>query len=106
MPTKPLTKRKRTLSTKRNSRPSAAKPTRARNTAKLPKKPPRTKTDLILGMLGREDGASIDEMAAATGWQSHSVRGFLSGTVKKKLKVKIVGEKVKGESRRYHVRAS
>lgn len=45
---------------------------------------PETKTARILALLERTDGASLDELMAATGWQAHSVRGFLSGTVRKK----------------------
>lgn len=42
----------------------------------------------------------------ATGWQSHSVRGFLSGALKKRLKLGVVSEKdAKTGERRYHVAA-
>ena len=44
-----------------------------------------TKQALLVGMLQRSDGATIEQMTAETGWQPHSVRGFLAGTVKKKL---------------------
>lgn len=44
----------------------------------------------ILSLLGTSGGASISEMMAASEWQAHSVRGFLSGVVKKKLGLKIV----------------
>ena len=49
--------------------------------------PPKdeTKTELILRLLRRKAGASLPEMQERTGWQAHSVRGFLSGTVKRKL---------------------
>ena len=43
----------------------------------------KTKAGQIIGLLGRPDGASIAEMMKATGWQAHSVRGFLSGHLKK-----------------------
>ena len=44
-----------------------------------------TKTDAVIALLSRPKGASLDEMMKATGWQAHSVRGFMAGTVKKKL---------------------
>lgn len=53
----------------------------------LKKKQPkqRTKSDAVIALLSRSRGATLDEMMKATDWQSHSVRGFLAGTVKKKL---------------------
>jgi len=47
----------------------------------------------VIAMLRRADGATIDEIAAATGWQRHSVRGMLSGALKKKLGLDIVPTK-------------
>jgi hypothetical protein len=44
-----------------------------------------SKTDALLKALRRKAGASVPEMQKLTGWQAHSVRGFLSGTVKRKL---------------------
>lgn len=44
-----------------------------------------TKTAMIIRLLRRQKGASIAELIEATDWQAHSVRGFLSGTVKTKL---------------------
>ena len=44
-----------------------------------------TKSSQCLILLRRSEGATIAELMAATGWQSHSVRGFLSGAVKRKL---------------------
>jgi Protein of unknown function (DUF3489) len=40
---------------------------------------------LILKLLGRASGASVKELAVATNWQVHSVRGYLSGTLEKKM---------------------
>ena len=39
----------------------------------------KTKADQIIALLGRTSGASIAEMIKSTGWQSHSIRGFLAG---------------------------
>ncbi len=39
----------------------------------------------VIAMLRRPEGATVDEVASATGWQRHTVRGVFSGTLKKKL---------------------
>jgi hypothetical protein len=44
-----------------------------------------TKTSAVIAVLRSEDGASLETIMVMTGWQAHSVRGFLSGTVRKKL---------------------
>ena len=48
---------------------------------------------------------SLDALVKATGWQKHSVRGFLAGTVRKKLNLPLVSEKVDG-IRTYRIGAS
>lgn len=67
--------------------------------------PPSTasKQDAVVGLLRRQEGASIEEMMAATSWQSHSVRGFMSGTLKKKLGLELISEKDAAGHRRYYV---
>jgi hypothetical protein len=42
------------------------------------------KKDTVLNLLQRENGATLDELMTSTGWQAHSVRGFISGTLRKK----------------------
>jgi hypothetical protein len=59
------------------------------------------KTQTCLGLLGRKTGATLEELIAATGWQAHSVRGFLSGTVKKKLGLPLTTVKDENSARRY-----
>ena len=75
-------------------------------TAKQPPASPRgsrnSKAATILAMLKTKNGATIAAIAASGGWKHHSVRGFLSGTVKKKLGREIVSDVVEGE-RRYRV---
>jgi hypothetical protein len=56
----------------------------------------RSKQDYVLAMLRRPEGATLDALVKATGWQQHSVRGFLAGTVRKKLKLSLVSEKIEG----------
>ncbi len=59
-----------------------------------------SKTDLVLRSLGRKAGASVDDLCKLTNWQAHSVRGFLSGTVRKKLGLEITRRKdAKGVTR-------
>ena len=64
---------------------------------------PATKRDLILKLLNQSEGASIPEIMEACGWQQHSVRGFLAGTVKKKLGLDLTSSKPDSEARRYRV---
>jgi hypothetical protein len=63
-----------------------------------------SKAAKVLGLLGRPDGATLKELMKSTGWQPHSVRGFLSGTVAKRMKLKLVSAKSEDGERRYSVR--
>jgi hypothetical protein len=62
-----------------------------------------TKQEQVLVLLRRQYGASIDEIVAATDWQPHSARGFLSGAVKKRLGIDVISEKGTDGIRRYYV---
>jgi hypothetical protein len=61
----------------------------------------QTKITTLIALLCREGGATIDEMAEATSWQPHSLRGALSGILKKKLGLDISSDKVEGRGRVY-----
>ena len=63
----------------------------------------KTKQQVCLDLLNRPEGATVEELQAATGWQQHSVRGFLAGAVKKKLGLTLLSEKLDAGSRRYRI---
>ena len=58
---------------------------------------------MLIAMLRAREGATIGEIAAATGWQTHTVRGAMSGGLKKKLGLVIASEKVEGRGRVYRL---
>jgi hypothetical protein len=92
---------------------SAKKTTPAKKAAKAPKAGKRkgggvrqgSKTEKVLDLLKRPDGASLKEIMKATGWQPHSVRGFLSGTVGKKMGMEVTSSKGEDGERSYSVKA-
>lgn len=55
--------------------------------------PPRGKLGAVVELLRRPEGVTVQALSAATGWQVHSVRGAMSGALKKKLGLNIVSEK-------------
>ncbi|TNF17357.1 MAG: DUF3489 domain-containing protein [Rhodobacteraceae bacterium] len=65
-----------------------------------------TKQETLIEMLRAEGGATIDEIMAATGWQSHTVRGAMAGALKKKLGLEVTSEKVEGRGRVYRLPAA
>src|SRR6202043_3705168 len=52
-----------------------------------------SKQDAVIAMLRRPEGATVDEVASATGWQRHTVRGVFSGSLKKKLGLTLASAK-------------
>lgn len=65
----------------------------------------RSKSETILDLLQRPGGATLKEIMKATGWQAHSVRGFLSGTVGKKMNLRVISGKAEGGERSYSIQA-
>jgi hypothetical protein len=64
-----------------------------------------SKTAKVLDLLKRAGGVTGKELMKATGWQPHSVRGFLSGTVAKKMGLTVISTKGEDGERSYSIRA-
>ena len=64
---------------------------------------PKTKQANLIAQMQCKDGATVDELVKVTGWQAHSVRGAISGTLKKKLGLSVTSEKIEGRGRVYRV---
>ena len=90
---------------KRSSSKKAAAPTAKATKASSGRPSPDTKQDRVVALLQQPGGAALDVLVDATGWQKHSVRGFLAGTVRKKLKLALISEKIDG-IRTYRIGAS
>jgi hypothetical protein len=109
----------RKLATKPNDAPQTANvaPEKAKssNKASAAKKMPTarkkatgardgSKTAKVLELLKRPNGATLAELMKATGWQAHSVRGFISGTLTKKLGLKVESFRNDARERTYRVK--
>ena len=86
---------------------TATKPKGARPDKDVKEKGVRegSKTQTILALLKRPGGATATELTKTTGWQPHSVRGFLSGTVGKKMGLAVTSTKGEDGERSYSVKA-
>ncbi|HLQ76561.1 MAG TPA: DUF3489 domain-containing protein [Terriglobia bacterium] len=90
---------------RRSSAKKAAAPSAKATKASSGRPNPDSKQDRVIALLQQPRGATLDVLVNATGWQKHSVRGFLAGTVRKKLKLPLISEKVDG-IRTYRIGAS
>jgi hypothetical protein len=80
--------------------PKKKAPKSARNDARE-----GSKTAMILDLLKRPGGATAKELLKVTGWQPHSLRGFISGTVGKKLGLTVTSAKGEDGERSYSIKA-
>jgi hypothetical protein len=100
--TEPAAPKKKAKVTKKSAK--TTKPAKAKKVAKAPKpKSTRSvsKADKVLELMKRKEGATLAEIAKATDWQSHSIRGFVSGHVIKKLGLKVESTKSENGERTY-----
>jgi len=95
----------------RNVAPKKAKSGKKASSAKKTPKSAKTagardgsKAAKVLDLLKRPGGATSKELMKATGWQPHSVRGFLSGTVSKKMGLTVVSTKAEDGERTYSIK--
>ena len=100
VPPKGNTRKDRAKKTTKPASRKSAKPVRPRTVGRG-----ATKTDKILALLKRTGGTTLKELIKATGWQPHSVRGFLSGVIGRKLKLKIASVKDDSGERRYSLKS-
>lgn len=94
---RPKTRGKRAI-----RKPTAAKPKRSASPAARS----GTKQAMLIDLLARKSGATITEAVEATGWQPHSVRGAISGTLKKRLGLTVTSAVVASRGRVYRIAGS
>jgi hypothetical protein len=113
-PAEPKTPAKAKASVAKQARDVAPKKGKAGKKATPAKKTPKgatkantgregSKTAKVLELLRRPGGVTNKELMKATGWQPHSVRGFLSGTVGKKMNLTVVSTKGEDGERTYSI---
>jgi Protein of unknown function (DUF3489) len=101
-PNQPKRKAKATKKAKAKPAKRAAKATKSAK-VKDSSKPKDTKKERVLELLRRKEGATIAEIAKATDWQNHSIRGFISGTITKKMALTVESTKDEGGERTYRI---
>ena len=65
----------------------------------------KTKCGIIIKLLKRKNGTTVSELMEIAGWQAHSIRGFMSGTVRRRYGLPLTSEKKPGKERRYRIKA-
>jgi len=104
MSTQETTTKTETATSKRAK--ASKKPAKAKKVAKASKAKSRrsgSKAEKVLELIKRKEGATLAEIAKASDWQNHSIRGFVSGHVTKKLGLKVESTKSEAGERTYRV---
>jgi hypothetical protein len=100
VPSKPKSGKKGTLAKKATKGAKAAKAVKKESGSRK-----GSKTEKVLELLKRPNGATLADLMKATSWQAHSVRGFLSGTIGKKMGLSLTSIKGEGEDRTYSLKS-
>ena len=85
---------------KREAKPASKKAAKV-NEAKVPRE--FSKKAIVLDLMRRKDGATMAEIAKATDWQNHSIRGFISGNLMKKMDLPVESFKNEAGERTYRL---
>jgi Protein of unknown function (DUF3489) len=81
----------------------SAKTLDAPTNPKTPRTRENSKQAQMIELLKRPDGATLNQLIEATGWQAHTVRGAMAGALKKKLGLTITSDKATGQERTYRI---
>ena len=83
--------------TSNSGAPRPQQPAKAKPQTKAPRpSAPTSKLEMLVELMRAKSGATIDQLTKATGWQKHSVRGAISGALKKNRGFKITSERIDG----------
>lgn len=83
----------------------APKGAKAKASLSAPRVRENSKQAQVVELLKRKQGATIEQISQATGWQAHTVRGFIAGALKKRLGLLVTSDKSEGQARVYRVQA-
>jgi hypothetical protein len=101
--TKTANPKKAKASSKKTAKAKKTAPKKAMKTTKAKAAKSGSKTATVLELMRRKEGATLAEIAKATDWQNHSIRGFVSGHVTKKLGLKVESTKSEAGERTYRI---
>ena len=87
---------------KKEATPASKKASKAAKDAAVPRE--FSKKAIVLDLLRRKDGATMAEIAKATDWQNHSIRGFISGNLTKKMGLVVESTKNEAGERVYRTK--
>jgi len=85
----------------KSAKPASKKASKPKGEAKVPRE--FSKKAIVLDLLRRKDGATMAEIAKATDWQNHSIRGFISGNLSKKMGLTVESGKNEAGERTYRI---
>ena len=101
--TKTASPKKAKATSKKTAKAKKTAPKKARKPTKAKAAKSGSKTTIVLDLMRRKEGATLAEIAKATDWQNHSIRGFVSGHVIKKLGMKVESTTSEAGERTYRI---